>query len=147
MIAVADACALPFPAGSFDLVFCSPPWDDLDVVIRARPELRRVLSRRGQMVMILPNLDDPRLATMAVADRDWSQRSQFVVEKPTTFRGWRYRGMSDGFVAGVLRRSRARRVLDPFCGSGTVVRVARSMGLFAAGCDIDPLAARFARAA
>lgn len=144
MILVADACRLPFADASFDLAFLSPPWEDLDVVIRARPELRRVLTRKGQMVMVLPNRDDPRLATLAVADRDWTKRSQYVIEKPNVNRGWLYRSLSDGLVRDVLLRSRARRVLDPFCGSGTVVRVARSMGLFAAGCDISPTAARLA---
>jgi tRNA G10 N-methylase Trm11 len=144
VILIADACALPFADASFDTIITAPPWDDLDVVMRARPELRRVLTRKGQMVMILPNRDDPRLATLAVADRDWTQRSQYAIDKPNVNRGWLYRSLSDGLVRDVLIRSRARRVLDPFMGSGTVPRVARSMGVFAVGCDISPAAIKVA---
>lgn len=144
MFLVADACSLPFADASFDLICTAPPWDDLDVVMRARPELRRVLTRRGQMVMILPNLDDPTLATLAVADRDWTERSQYVIAKPNENHGWLYRSLSDGLVRDVLERTRAKRVLDPFTGSGTVPRVARSMGRFAVGCDIAPAAIRVA---
>lgn len=39
------------------------------------------------------------------------------------------------------------RVLDPMCGSGTVVRLAREAGRQAIGCDLDPLAVRMTRTA
>lgn len=145
MIAVADACNLPFRDRSFDLILASPPWDDLDVVIRARPEFRRVLTQRGQMILVLPNLNDPTLATLAVANRDWTVRSQYAVAKPNVSKGWIYRSTPDELVVDILARCpRARRVLDPFCGTGTVVRVARDSGRFAVGCDISPVAARLA---
>lgn len=144
MIAVGDARRLPFPDATFDLIFTSPPWDHLELVTEARPEFARVLTRKGKLVMVLPHLDDPRLATLAVANRDWSERSQWVVPKPDYNRGWTYRSLADGLVRQVLQRARASRVLDPFAGTGTVVRVARAMRLFAVGCDVSPAAARIA---
>lgn len=146
MFLVADATRLPFADASFDLAFLSPPWDDLDVVMRARPELRRVLTRKGQMVMVLPNLDDPNLATLAVANRDWTERSQYAIAKPNENHGWVYRSLPERLVADVLRRSKAKRVLDPFTGSGTIVHVARRMGIHAVGCDIAPAAIEVAAA-
>lgn len=36
-------------------------------------------------------------------------------------------------------------IIDPFCGSGTVIVEARKAGRFARGCDINPVAVRLAR--
>src|SRR5262245_51952651 len=38
------------------------------------------------------------------------------------------------------------RVLDPFCGGGTVLVLARAAGRRAQGCDVSPVAVRIARA-
>ena len=37
------------------------------------------------------------------------------------------------------------RVIDPFCGAGTIVKVARERGLEAYGLDIDPDAVKVAQ--
>jgi SAM-dependent methyltransferase len=45
----------------------------------------------------------------------------------------------------VLDQFGARRVLDPFCGSGTVLVEARLRGIEAMGIDLNPLAVRLSR--
>jgi SAM-dependent methyltransferase len=40
----------------------------------------------------------------------------------------------------------SRRVLDPFCGGGTVLVEARALGRVTFGCDVSPVAVRIARA-
>ena len=50
-------------------------------------------------------------------------------------------------VAGIgIGGGRGRTLLDPFCGSGTVLVEARAAGLRAAGIDLNPLAVLVARA-
>lgn len=132
----ADARCLPFRDRTFDTVFCSPPWDDPQVLVDARPELTRVLTRKGRMIMLLPHMDDRKLASLVVTNRDWTERQSWRVSAPRERLGPRYFSPADDFVAGVLRRFPARRLLDPFAGVHTIPRVARSLGAFAVGCDI-----------
>lgn len=132
----ADARQLPFRSRTFDTVFCSPPWDNQQVLIDARPELERVLTPKGRMILLLPHMDEPELASLVVTNRDWTDVQSWKVPAPRERVGPRYFSPADDFVAGVLRRFRARRLLDPFCGVGTIPRVARSLRVFAVGCDI-----------
>ena len=53
------------------------------------------------------------------------------------------------YPVGVLRRRRregSTRVLDPFCGRGTTLHAARSLGMSAWGIDVSPVAVAIARA-
>lgn len=147
LIAQADARHLPFPDGTFDLIFGSVPFDHPDLVMEARSEFQRVLTRKGRMAFVLPNLDNGKLATLAFTNRDWSERQQFAIAKPMVDRGWKYGGMAFDLVRNVVARYGSRRILDPFCGTGPVMQVARRMGLFAVGVDIDAVAAYMAGAA
>lgn len=135
---LADARHLPYRDETFDLVFTAPPWDDLAVVEEAKPELARVLRPGGLLVMLLPALGDRKKATMVVTDRLWSTSDMSVVPAPRVRRGPRYFSETDDFVRKVVARFSPRRLLDPFAGVGTIPRVARSMGVDAYGCDIDP---------
>ncbi len=71
-------------------------------------------------------------------------------ERRPVHRWWPYvQGFSAGWVEAVLRRygvGPGSVVLDPFCGSGTVPVVARSVGATAIGTDLMPIAAFVARA-
>lgn len=133
----ADARRLPFPRASFDLIFTSPPWDNLGILVEAKPEMERVLKSNGSMALVLPNLDSPLLCSLAITNRDWSERRTYAADAPRTVRGPRYFSMADEFVAKVLTLLRPKRVLDPFCGTATVVRVAHSLGIPAWGADLD----------
>lgn len=140
MIVEADARCLPWGDRTFDFVFTSPPWDDLDVLTQARPELTRVLTRKGLMALLLPNRAAPAMATLVVTNRDWTERQEFIVEKPSGVVGPRYFSPSDDFVRRVLVKYRPKRLLDPFCGTGTIPRIARTLGIRAEGSDIAPVA-------
>lgn len=133
----ADCRSLPYKDRSFDMIFTSPPWDRLDLLPQAREEVGRVLTRHGLMVMILPHLDSRELASLVVANRDWSQRQSFACEAPRRRVGPRYFAPSEDFVRRVLNKYRPSRLLDPFCGTGTIVDVARRAGVFAQGSDIE----------
>ena len=41
-------------------------------------------------------------------------------------------------LSPLVNRSKATRFLDPFCGSGAVSRLARSMGMQVLACDLEP---------
>lgn len=137
----ADARSLPFAKDTFDLLFFSPPWDNLSVLTEARSELRRVLTRKGRMVMILPHLDSPELASMVLTNRDWTERQSFMVPAPRRVAGPKYFSLDPDFVARVLAKFAPKRVLDPFAGIGTIPSVARRLGISAAGCDISTVKA------
>lgn len=132
----ADARHLPFRDKSFDMLFFSPPWDDLDIIMDAKSELIRVTKPKGRMVMLLPHLDNRELASMVVTNRDWTERQSLACPKPTGLTGKRYYSLDPGFVARVLMKFRPASVLDPFCGSGTVPRVAAQVGIRGVGCDL-----------
>lgn len=117
------------------MIFTAPPWDDLGVLVEARPEMGRVLSRKGLWVLLMPGADKDT-ATLGVMNRDWTQRQSFTVERPNRRVGRRYFSPTEEFVRKVLARYNPRRLLDPFCGSGTIPRVAQTMGIFAVGSDI-----------
>ena len=134
---LADATRLPFRTGTFDLIFTGPPWDHLDVLGDAKPELERVLRPDGLMVLLLPYLQDRKKATMVVTDRHWTRSDLTVVPAPRVRRGPRYFSPADDFVRRVIARHNPRRLLDPFCGVGTIPRIASAMGVDAHGCDID----------
>lgn len=136
---LADARRLPFPDKTFDLLFFSPPWDNLSVLDEARPELERVLNKRGRFVMVLPHADYTDQATLLFANRDWTERQSFVCEEPRELRGPRYFSMRWEFVMNILAPwPRDSFVLDPFAGVGTVPLAAERMGFRNAyGCDID----------
>lgn len=133
----ADCRQLPFRDGQFDMIFGSPPWDVPGLLGEARPELERVLSKHGIMVFLLPHGEDPRAASMIVTDRTWQHRQSFKVAKPSEKIGPRYHSPAEAFVAGVVSKYRPRRLLDPWCGVGTIPRTARRCGVRAVGCDLD----------
>ncbi len=60
--AAARAEALPFPDGSFDLVFCSWVLEHLPDPERAFREVARVLVYGGRFVFLTPNVRHPLLA-------------------------------------------------------------------------------------
>ena len=132
----ADARSMPFTDRCFDMILTSPPWDHLELLPQVREEFGRVLTKRGVTAMVLPHLDSRELATLVVTNRDWSQRQSFACQAPRRRKGPRYFSLDEEFVARVLAKYRPRRVLDPFCGTGTVMDVARRMGIIAQGCDI-----------
>lgn len=43
-----------------------------------------------------------------------------------------------GLIRYLLSKTRARRVIDPFMGSGTTLRAAKDMGIEAVGIEIEP---------
>lgn len=92
-----------------------------------------------------------------------TQAALFVSEAPvrrsshsTTFannmtlpvhRWFRYSaGFSADWVATEVENVKARRVLDPFAGSGTTMLAAQSVGAEAAGVELHPFVARVAKA-
>lgn len=134
----ADALCLPFPAKTFDLVFTAPPWDRLDVFAAALPELRRVVKPKGRMVFVLPHLGErKRLASLVFTNRDQTERQSFAIPYPDRRVGPRYFSLDPNLVRGVLGKHRKGRVLDPFCGVGTIPTEASRLGWRAVGCDID----------
>ncbi len=134
---LADATRLPFRTGTFDLIFTGPPWDDIEVLGDAKPEMERVLRPDGLMVLLLPYPQDRRKATMVVTDRHWTRSDLTIVPAPRVRRGPTYFSPADDFVRSVVAKFNPSRLLDPFCGVATIPRVARSMGVDAVGCDID----------
>jgi tRNA G10 N-methylase Trm11 len=94
-----------------------------------------------------PNLSDPQTQFLLAAspeglcfgrllqrsDRSWQMRAK----KP-----WLYSGSLSPRMARAMVNLGARpgeRLLDPCCGSGTILLEAASMGIKAAGCDLSPL--------
>lgn len=134
-----DARNLPFKDGYFGLVFTAPPWDDLGVFFEAEPEIRRVLKKRGRWAVVLPHKTDPELAVVALSNHDRSQAESFAIPRPSRQVGPRYFSLDEEVVHQVLARMPwIRTVIDPFCGAGTIVKVARQRGLEAYGVDNDP---------
>jgi hypothetical protein len=117
-------------------VFGSPPWDHLAVVDQALPELRRVLQPEGRLILVLPCPQDRQQAVLTVTDRNLADITTYLIEAPRERRGPRYYSPTDSRVFRILNRYPARRLLDPFCGVGTIPRVARQLGITAVGCDI-----------
>lgn len=54
-LALGDACALPFPDGSFDAVFCIDAFEHIPDPDRAAREMARVLTRDGFVFLSTPN--------------------------------------------------------------------------------------------
>lgn len=145
-IQLGDARALPFKDGYFGLAFFSPPWDNPEILIEAMPEITRVLKKRGRWAMVLPHLDNPALASLVLTNRDQSQSKSFAIPKPSEMIGPRYHSVSEELVNQVLNKHPwVDRVLDPFCGAGTIVKVAQDRGLEAYGIDNDPETVNVAR--
>lgn len=133
-----DARHLPFRSNTFDLLFTGPPWDALDVFHACLPELRRVVKPKGRMVFVLPHLDQRlTLASLVFSNREGTERQTFAIPYPDRDAGGTYFSLDPSLVAAVLGKHKRGRVLDPFCGVGTVPHVARKMGWKAVGCDLD----------
>lgn len=89
--------------------------------------------------MILPHLDDPELASLVLMNRDWSQTLSYAIDKPAEKIGPFYFSPSEDVIHKVLDlHPWVRTLLDPFCGSGEIVKIARERGLDAFGVDISP---------
>lgn len=145
-ISLGDARKLPFRDRFFGLVLTSPPWDDPQALLDAKDEIRRTLKKRGYWAMILPNLDHPDKASLVVCNRDWSKQTSYVIDKPSEMIGPSYFSPSEELIHKVLDQFPwVRTVLDPFCGSGRIVKVARERGLDAYGVDIDPATIEIAK--
>lgn len=80
-----------------------------------------------------------------VADGSARKDPKYVAHGIHPYKGKFYPQLAKALlnVAGVAEGS---TVLDPFCGSGTTLLEARLNGLRAFGCDLNPLAAKIARA-
>lgn len=148
VIRLGDARDLPFKDNYFGLAFFSPPWDDLSIVDEVTPEIKRVLKKRGRWAVILPHKTDPKLAMVVVSDRNLTKRQAFTIPRPANQVGPRYFSVNEDVVHQVLDLVPwVRTVIDPFCGAGTIVKVARERGLEAYGVDIDPEAVAIAQEA
>lgn len=107
---------------------------------------RRALSHVGGEVTVRGDRDAGKLLSQAVdvasalADEDSAQ------EHVHGFHSYpaRMHPLTARRLIEALSRPR-EAVLDPFCGSGTVLVEARLLGRFAAGVDCNPLAVRLAR--
>ncbi|MEZ4336516.1 MAG: DNA methyltransferase [Sandaracinaceae bacterium] len=86
------------------------------------------------------------LLSVVAAGRDGS--TTFVDNMRLPVHGWfRYSaGFSAEWVIDEIRTRGARRVLDPFAGSGTTLIAAQQAGAEAMGADAHPFVARIARA-
>ena len=146
VIQLGDARELPFRDRYFGLAFFSPPWDDPQVFAQALPEIQRVLKKRGRIAAIMPNTAKPEMASLILTDRLQTKGESFAIPKPANKVGPRYFSVDEDVVNRVLDMFPwVDRVLDPFCGAGTIVKVARERGLEAYGVDIDPEAVELAR--
>lgn len=139
VVQVADARQLPFRSNYFGLVFCNPPWDNLEVFFEAEKEITRVLKKRGRWAVLLPHKSNPDLGVVALSNHDRSQAESFTIPRPSRQIGPRYFSVDEDVVHLVLDKMPwVRTLIDPFCGVGTIVKVARERGLEAYGTDIDP---------
>ena len=146
-IQVGDARNLPFKDGYFGLAFFSPPWDDPQVFIEAEAEITRVLKKRGRWAVILPHKTNPALAVVVISNRDRTKGESFTIPRPSKKVGPTYFSVDEEVVHQVLDKMPwVQRVIDPFCGAGTIVKVAEERGLEAHGVDIDPAAVKVATA-
>jgi SAM-dependent methyltransferase len=144
VIQLGDARELPFKDGYFGLALFSPPWDNLGIVDEAKPEIMRVLKKRGRWAMVLPNTLER--AALVLANRDLTEKVSYGIPKPRDVVGPVYFSVDEKVVHWVLDQMPwVKRVLDPFCGAGTVIKVARERGLEAYGVDIDPAAVKVAQ--
>jgi SAM-dependent methyltransferase len=108
--------------------------------------LQRVLKKRGRLAVVLPHRDLADKAALIITNRDQSEAQSFVIDRPSLKIGPRYFSISEDVVGKVLDKLPwVRTVLDPMCGAGTIVKVARERGLEAYGCDIDPEAVECSR--
>lgn len=101
---------------------CGSPW-------------RRVMQRTG---MVDGTARGSRFDKGKTADRTGGQRTQVGERTLVVVAGWE---PGCGCGVGVV----PCMVLDPFLGSGTTVAVARSLGRYGVGCELNPEYARLAR--
>lgn len=137
MFEVADARHLPFPDNSFDLILTSPPFDAPRIVRKCRREWSRVVKPGGRIALIWRD-------EIEVYDDRWALLGT-THAPPQTKPGVDYFETPEWAVRILLRDDPAESVLDPFCGTGTIPRVAASLGKRTGGTDINPAAIEEAR--
>ncbi|MFO7179271.1 MAG: DNA methyltransferase [Pseudomonadota bacterium] len=111
---------------------------------RARQRRRKALTHVGGRVEV--HTRDPELARVLVTALDVRPDEERVLAHVHGFHSYPARMHPD--TAGALARALSPErgtVLDPFCGSGTVLVAARELGRVALGSDLNPLAVRLAR--
>lgn len=87
---------------------------------------------------------DRRLHT--IKDRDYEYLVNFSQTKNIPMHRWFYyqEGYSPDLVKNIFKETKLKsnaRVLDPFCGSGTTLVVAKELGYDSAGVEINPFSA------
>ena len=95
--------------------------------------------------------DGEPAAARALAEALAAARDREIAESLThplhTYPARMHPGTARRLIEGVMRRAKpGSRLVDPFCGSGTVLVEARAAGVPALGLDLSPLAVMIARA-
>jgi len=95
----------------------------------------------GQQILDFEGIVDP-------SSDELSNSTAFVNNMTLPVHRWfRYSaGFSAAWAQQVIEESGAKRVLDPFAGSGTTVLAAESVGIESIGVDIHPFVSRVAQA-
>jgi SAM-dependent methyltransferase len=118
-LAVADVRSLPFPAGSFDLIYSMGTIEHFDDSAVAVRELFRVLRPSGIAIVGVPNKFDPFLRPLLVHFWNAFGAYPYGMEKSFTQSGLRRLLESAGFRAigqsGILFIPGWLRMLDLWC--------------------------------
>src|SRR5690606_25047375 len=117
---------------------------EADRPAREKQRRRKALTHVGGQVEV--HAEDPELARVLVSALDVRPDEERVLAHVHGFHSYPARMHPDTAQALVAALSPKRgTVLDPFCGSGTVLVAARELGRLALGSDLNPLAVELAR--
>lgn len=143
---VAQVAAQPIPADQFRVEF-----------LRLSPQIvvskQQAILAAANALQAYPNLDNPRHRFLVVVQRERLWFGEILVEGEHTYARHDFKPFrTSSSLSSRLARALvnlvsppARSILDPFCGTGSILLEAQALGLSAYGMDWNPKMAGMSR--